>query len=240
LISPLPTIAREFEQALMNAGLKYRIYGGTKFYQRTEIKNALAYLRLIHNENDDDACRRVINFPARSIGKSTLDKIEKGARANQCSLFTYIQTDASLCKQKKIKDFIELIRQCQRILVNNERTMPLHEQAVYVFEQSGLMASYKRKQEAERLENLSELCNAMEQFSQLHHTDDLTEYLSVIALVEHRTSTVHAENVCRRLGHEQYSRRPIRHIGRNRTDTDDDCSWCQRTRISLCVHRWPR
>ena len=176
-------IAREFEQALMNSGVKYRIYGGIKFYHRSEIKNALAYLRLIENENDNDAFRRIINFPPRSIGKATLDKIELGAKQKQCSLFSYIQSDSSLSKQKKIFNFIHMIKQCQKATLGNDSTMQLHEKAFYVFEQSGLIESYKKKQEVERLQNLSELCNAMKQFTQLYHTNDLTQYLSVVTLV---------------------------------------------------------
>ncbi|CAF3375919.1 unnamed protein product [Rotaria sp. Silwood1] len=174
--------SREFEQALMNRGIKYRIYGGIKFYQRAEIKSALAYLRLIQNENDNDAFRRIINFPARSIGKATLDKIENGAKEKQCSLFEYIQLDSSLFKQKKIYDFVNLINQCKKIILEKDKTMELYEQALYIFEQSGLMESYTKKQEVERLQNLSELCNAMKQFSQLYNTNDLTQYLSTIAL----------------------------------------------------------
>jgi len=167
----------------MNSGIKYRIYGGIKFYQRSEIKSALSYLRLIHNENDNDAFRRIINFPPRSIGKATLEKIEMGAKEKQCSLFSYIQTDLTLSKQKKILDFIQLINQCKKTIEEKDSTMELYEQALYIFEQSGLMESYKKKQEVERLQNLSELCNAMKQFSNLYHTNDLTQYLSVVALV---------------------------------------------------------
>ncbi|CAF3897918.1 unnamed protein product [Rotaria sordida] len=180
--------SREFEQALMNGGIKYRIYGGIKFYQRSEIKSALAYLRLIQNENDNDAFRRIINFPARSIGKATLEKIENGAKEKQCSLFSYIQLDSSLSKQKKIYDFINLINQCKQTILDKDKTMELYEQALYIFEQSGLMESYQRKQEVERLQNLSELCNAMKQFSQLYNTNDLTQYLSTIALDTTNTS----------------------------------------------------
>ena len=176
-------LAREFEQALMNAGIKYRIYGGMKFYQRSEIKSALAYLRLIENENDNDAFRRVINFPPRAIGKATLDKIEKGAKDNRCSLFSFIQNDFTLSKQKKIIDFIQLIRECKERMSDEETKFELHEQALYIFERSGLMESYQKKQEVERLQNLSELCNAMKQFAQMYHTNDLMQYLSVIALV---------------------------------------------------------
>ncbi|CAF1552879.1 unnamed protein product [Adineta steineri] len=174
--------SREFEQALMNSGIKYRIYGGIKFYQRSEIKSALAYLRLIQNENDNDAFRRIINFPARAIGKATLEKIEAGAKQNQCSLFTYIQTDSNFSKQKKIYDFIQLIINCKKTIEETNPPMELYEQALYIFEQSGLMNSYKNKEEVERLQNISELCNAMKQFSHLYHTNDLTQYLSVIAL----------------------------------------------------------
>lgn len=176
-------LARELEQALMNAGIKYRIYGGMKFYQRSEIKSALAYLRLVENENDNDAFRRVINFPPRAIGKATLDKIEKGAKDNRCSLFAFIQNDSNLSKQKKIIDFIQLIRECNERMSDKETQFELHEQALYIFERSGLMESYQKKQEVERLQNLSELCNAMKQFSQLYHTNDLMQYLSVVALV---------------------------------------------------------
>ena len=167
----------------MSSGIKYRIYGGIKFYQRSEIKSALSYLRLIQNENDNDAFRRIINFPPRSIGKATLEKIEKGAKENQCSLFSFIQNDSFLSKQKKISDFIQLIDQCKKTILQTDPIMELYEQALYVFEQSGLMESYKQKQEAERLQNLSELCNAMKQFSHLYHTNDLTQYLSIVALV---------------------------------------------------------
>jgi len=175
--------SREFEQALMNGGIKYRIYGGFKFYQRLEIKSALAYLRLIQNENDNDAFRRIINFPPRSIGKVTLDKIENGAKNTQCSLFSYIQTDLFLSKQKNILDFIQLINRCKNKILEKDSNMELYEQALYIFEQSGLIESYKKKQEVERLQNLSELCNAMKQFSHLYHTNDLTQYLSIVALV---------------------------------------------------------
>jgi DNA helicase-2/ATP-dependent DNA helicase PcrA len=176
-------IAREFEQALMTAGIKYRIYGGIKFYQRSEIKSALSYLRLIQNENDNDAFRRIINFPPRSIGKATIDKIESGAKEKQCSLFSYIQSDPFLSKQKKVVDFIQLINECKTTISEKDPTMELHEQALYVFEQSGLMQSYEKKQEVDRLQNLSELCNAMKQFSHLYHTNDLTQYLSIVTLV---------------------------------------------------------
>ena len=186
-------LAREFEQALMNAGIKYRIYGGIKFYQRSEIKSALSYLRLIQNPDDNDAFRRIINFPPRSIGKATLEKIEAGAKQKRCSLFSYLQSDPSLSKQKKITDFIDLIEHCQKFLADQESPMELHEQAVYVFEHSGLMASYQKKEEMERLQNLSELCNAMKQFSHLYQTNDLTQYLAVVALVTVRRSSLHQQ-----------------------------------------------
>ena len=177
-------VAREFEQALMNAGIRYRIYGGIKFYQRSEIKCALAYLRLIQNSNDNDAFRRIINYPARSIGKATLEKIERGAKENCSSLFALIQTDSSFSKQEKFIDFVNLVEQSRKMISEKEPPMELHEQALFVFEQSGLMAFYEKKQEVERLQNLSELCNAMKQFSHLYQTHDLTHYLSVIALVQ--------------------------------------------------------
>lgn len=170
----------------MNAGIKYRIYGGIKFYQRAEIKNALSYLRLIQNENDNDAFRRIINVPARSIGKATLEKIELGAKQKNCSLFHFIKNNSASLKQKKIVDFVQLIQRCQRFLSENDGSIELHEQAVYIFEQAGLMAAYEKKEEVERLQNLSELCNAMKQFTSLYNSNDLTQYLSIVTLVSER------------------------------------------------------
>jgi len=197
----------------MNSGIKYRIYGGIKFYQRSEIKSALSYLRLIQNENDNDAFRRIINFPPRSIGKATLEKIEMGAKEKQCSLFSYIQTDLTLSKQKKILDFIQLINQCKKTIEEKDSTMELYEQALYIFEQSGLMESYKKKQEVERLQNLSELCNAMKQFSQLYHTNDLTQYLSIVTLVWKNFFIAFIKIFLFSIGYNEYSRWKIRYIG---------------------------
>ena len=187
----------------MNASIKYRIYGGIKFYQRSEIKSALAYLRLIENNNDNDAFRRIINFPPRGIGKTTLDKIESGAKENRCSLFAFIQSDGQLSKQKKITEFIQLIQQCKERLSDSESKIELHEQALYVFERSGLMQSYEKKQEVERLQNLSELCNAMKQFAQLYQNNDLTQYLSIVTLVR-RTSEIDWKVWRIFLGYDEY------------------------------------
>jgi DNA helicase II / ATP-dependent DNA helicase PcrA len=206
-------VAREFEQALMNAGIKYRIYGGIKFYQRSEIKSALSYLRLIQNTDDNDAFRRIINFPPRSIGKATLEKIESGAKERRCSLFSYIRSDSSLLKQKKVADFIQLIEHCQKLLDEQESPIELHEQAMYVFEHSGLMASYQKKEEVERLQNLSELCNAMKQFSHLHQTNDLTQYLATIALVvECRCALNGKTSLSLVLGYHQCARWKTRYV----------------------------
>lgn len=79
--------SRVLEEALLRAGIAYRIYGGVRFFDRAEIKDTLAYLRLLVNPNDDTAFERVVNFPTRGIGEKTLDEVRQYARAEQCSLW---------------------------------------------------------------------------------------------------------------------------------------------------------
>ncbi|HRD38013.1 MAG TPA: 3'-5' exonuclease, partial [Bacteroidia bacterium] len=82
--------SRSFEEALRRLNLPYKIYGGVSFYQRKEIKDALAYFRLTINNNDDESLRRIINYPARGIGQTTLDKITVAAAEHDTSMWTVI------------------------------------------------------------------------------------------------------------------------------------------------------
>lgn len=156
--------SRILEEALIQAGLNYRIYGGLRFYERQEIKDALAYLRLIANRNDDAAIERVINTPARGIGETTLAKVRAEAREQQLTLWQTLQQLLST-KQlsgraaNAIGQFIELIEQLSQACDD----LPLHEQAEHAIKRSGLYAMYqaeKGEKAQTRLENLNELITA--------------------------------------------------------------------------------
>lgn len=180
--------SRVLEEALIQDGLHYRIYGGLRFYERQEIKDALSYLRLINNRQDDAALERIINTPARGIGDTTLDKVRQQARAQSQTLWQALE---QLLQQKQlsgraanaIAQFMQLIGQ-----LDSEMTeLPLHEQAEHVIKQSGLYAMYqaeKGEKAQTRIENLNELITACQNFDSplLEEMSPLSAFLSQAAL----------------------------------------------------------
>ncbi|MCK9990879.1 MAG: UvrD-helicase domain-containing protein [Rugosibacter sp.] len=147
--------SRALEHALFNAGIPYRVYGGLRFFERAEIKHALAYLRLIANENDDTAFARVVNFPVRGIGARSLESLQDAAKAANSSLYAAIpqvggKGGASLAA------FAQLIAGLRGAV-----DLPLPALIEHVIELSGLRAHYQNEKEGEeRLSNLDELINA--------------------------------------------------------------------------------
>ncbi|MGH8551635.1 MAG: DNA helicase II [Methylococcales bacterium] len=159
--------SRLFEEKLFALGIPYRVYGGLRFFDRAEIKNALAYLRLIANRDDDTSFERVINAPARSIGARSVDGIREKARAAELSLW---RASVELLQSTRLtprtanalKQFTNLIDSLARECSGHE----LPEQIRSVIEKSGLIELYKEEGEKgeERVENLQELVNAARQF----------------------------------------------------------------------------
>ncbi len=152
--------SRVIEHALFNAAIPYRVYGGLRFFERAEIKHALAYLRLIENPADDTAFLRVVNFPPRGIGSRTLEQLGDGARAAGQSLYA---TAAQLSGKAGAKPsaFIKLIDS----LRFETSGLPLAEIVDAVIQRSGLIAHYQAEREGqERIENLNELVNAAAAF----------------------------------------------------------------------------
>lgn len=156
--------SRVLEEALIQDGINYRIYGGLRFYERQEIKDALAYLRLINNRQDDAALERIINTPVRGIGDTTMDKVRENARALQITLWQSLQQMLAT-KQltgraaNAISTFVQLIDQLEA----DSKDLSLDEQADHVIQLSGLMAMYKAEKGEKaqtRVENLNELVNA--------------------------------------------------------------------------------
>ena len=166
--------SRSIEHALFSASIPYRVYGGQRFFERAEIKHALAYLRLAAFPEDDNAFLRVINFPARGIGARGLELVDAEARAAGTSLW------AAACKAgKKFAPFVTLIES----LKNETSEMSLMEQVDHVVARSGLIEFYKNEKDSEdRLENLYELANAAAGFAVESDDQSLEAFLGHAAL----------------------------------------------------------
>ena len=160
--------SRELEDALLRVGMPYLIYGGHRFYERLEIKNALSYLRLIVNRNDDTAVERIINVPVRGIGGRTLDTIRNAARKNGDSLWGSCvrcinESILSSRAANSVLAFLELIDK----LESGSSGMELHQKAEHVIVQSGLINHHEKEggeKARSRIENLEELVNACSNF----------------------------------------------------------------------------
>ncbi|WP_300435446.1 UvrD-helicase domain-containing protein [Zoogloea sp.] len=153
--------SRVLEHQLFSSGVAYRVYGGLRFFERQEVKHALAYLRLINNPDDDTAFNRVVNFPTRGIGARSLETLQDAARTFNTPLY---QTVPHLTGKPgtALGQFVGLIERLRQETAN----LPLHEIVEHVIERSGLSAHYKAEKEGqERLENLAELINAAANFS---------------------------------------------------------------------------
>ncbi|MDD2915901.1 MAG: 3'-5' exonuclease [Gallionella sp.] len=171
--------SRVLEHALVSAGLSYRVYGGLRFFERQEIKHALAYLRLMENTDDDNALLRIINFPTRGIGTRSIEQLQEAAKMNSTTLF-----DAAARAGGKVSAFVGLIES----LRSATRELPLPEIMDHVLDHSGLIAHYqnetgaKKRESEERLENLNELVNAATMFVHEAEDDSLTAFLTHASL----------------------------------------------------------
>jgi len=166
--------SRQFEEKLMASQIPYRVYGGLRFFDRAEIKNALAYLRLLSNRNDDASFERVVNTPTRGIGVSTLEAIRQLARERRYSLWAAAeillqQGRLSARASNALKGFLNLVAQ----LDARAQDLELFEQVKLVVENSGLLAFYRQDKadkgeypdgHKEKAENLEELVNAAKLF----------------------------------------------------------------------------
>jgi len=173
--------SRVLEHALFGAAISYRVYGGLRFFERAEVKHALAYLRLIATPADDNSFLRVANFPPRGIGARSIEQLQDVAKQKGVSLFEAIDVSSS-----KASAFKKLIQDLQ----GETRDLPLPERVEHVIHRSGLVEHYKNEREdAERVENLEELVNAAAAFSDEdrevesgEEADPLTAFLTHAAL----------------------------------------------------------
>ncbi|MFU2487425.1 UvrD-helicase domain-containing protein [Thauera sp. WH-1] len=152
--------SRVLEHQLFSAGIPYRVYGGLRFFERQEIKHALAYLRLIANADDDTSFARVVNFPTRGIGARSLEVLTDAARVYNTSLYATVPHLTGK-PGTALAQFVRLVEDLRR----DTASLPLPELVDHVLDLSGLRAHYKADKEGrERLENLDELINAAANF----------------------------------------------------------------------------
>ena len=172
--------SRILEESLRKRAVNYKIYGGLSFYQRKEIKDIVAYLRLIVNPKDEEALKRIINYPARNIGETTVDKLQQAAIAAQVSLWDVIcsieeyQVDLNKGKVDKIMQFKALIEEMQAL----NKEMDAAEMGKVAVKMSGIQTHYltdKSKDKLNRLENLNELYKAMVEFVAIRKEEGSTQ-----------------------------------------------------------------
>lgn len=184
--------SRALEDALRRRNIPYRIFGGLSFYQRKEIKDVLAYLRLLVNPKDEEALKRVINYPARGIGQTTMDRLNIAANHYQRSIYEIIQNidridlkiNAGI--RTRLKNFLILIES----LTVSAQTMDAFELTELVTRKTGLVTEFKKDTSPEgmlRVENLEELLNGIKDFVEQQKeidgaTGDINEFLEDVAL----------------------------------------------------------
>lgn len=177
--------SRVLEEMLIRAAIPYRIYGGQRFYERLEIKNALAYLRLIANRDDDTAMERVINVPTRGIGTRTIEEVREYARSQGISMW---RASNEIIEHKKLparagnalQAFLDLVNQ---LAVDTEEAS-LQERTDHTIRFSGLIAHHEKEKGEKaqsRIENLEELVTAARQFEQQWSQEENPEFPSVLA-----------------------------------------------------------
>lgn len=176
--------SRVFEEILIREGMPYTIVGGVRFYDRMEIKDAIAFLRVLANPNDSISLQRIINKPARGVGKVTLQSMRSIAAEEDCSLFDAFKSanERDLFKNGKIKAYLDA---CAEFKASAGK-VPLHELALRLLEDSGYMLMYQEQgtEEAmERMENLFELISAIKDFEEANPEEGLAGFLDQVSLI---------------------------------------------------------
>ncbi len=178
--------SRALEDALRNYGVPYRIFGGLRFYDRKEIKDIIAYLRVLQNPADLVSLRRIINVPARGIGDTTIDKLERAAALGGFMLYQAVMnadaTDVTPSAKKKLKEFTGMMDRMRADL----GTLTITDLVRRVIHESGYGAALEQDKTVEsriRLENLNELMTATEDFQEQNRDSTLPAFLDQVALI---------------------------------------------------------
>jgi DNA helicase-2/ATP-dependent DNA helicase PcrA len=176
------------------SNIPYRIYGGLSFFQRKEVKDVIAYLRLMTNSNDEEAFKRIVNYPARGIGATTISKLMHAAHINEVSMWTVAknaadyETGLGASAQKKLTDFVLFVEGYAQKMESSSA----YEIALDMVEQSGIIRDLQQNEEVEaqaKLENIQELLNAIQEY-ELDMMEErgverisIGDYLSQVALL---------------------------------------------------------
>ena len=179
--------SRVLEEALLRAGIAYRIHGGVRFFERAEIKDAMAYLRLTSNTDDDTAFERIVNFPTRGIGDKTLDDLRALAKSEQLSLWqAALQLISSGQLPQRASTALSAFLALITLLQSQTETLELDEQIRSVLMLSGLSAHFEKSKmdkSESKLENLAELVNAAKEFR--YEQTDEDELPLLVAFLAH-------------------------------------------------------
>jgi len=179
--------SRAIEESLMAKGIPYKIIGGLKFYDRKEIKDTVSYLKILFNPSDNVSLKRIINVPKRSIGKTTIEKLEQISQLKGISILDVIeeidsQPDFNIRTKGILTDFLDLLKR----LGSMQASMNLNEFISFLLEKTGYIDELKEEDSVEsqtRLENLQEFINVARDFEEENEVVDFGEFLSQVALV---------------------------------------------------------
>ena len=189
-------LSRQVEQALLKRKIPYTVWGGVRFFERKEIKDVLSYLRLVANDDDDMAFRRIINLPARKFGDSSMKRLTDIAEQEGVSMMKALRLhiyDKAFSKPTLMR-FIELIDAAR----DRIPLMRVSDLADWVLKESGLGDHFRNDEEEERLENIAELLNSMKEFEsgRVDEGDaDLISYLQEVSLFTNVDRTIESEKV---------------------------------------------
>ncbi len=178
--------SRVLEEAFVRGGTLYRVYGGQRFYERREVKDLVAYLRVLVNPDDDVSARRIINAPKRGIGEATIDKLDAYARENDMPLMSavldYENTDLSARPKKLLGAFAGLMIDLTELMYELKPSALLEE----VIERTGYVKALeedKNEENQSRIENIHELQGAVTEFEQANPDGSLQDFLENVALI---------------------------------------------------------
>ena len=174
--------SRAIEEALMKARIQYAIWGGTRFFERKEIKDCLAYLKLINDKNDDLSFERIANVPSRKLGDKFMTELKQRAKDGDASLFRALEknTDSAALRKPGALEFLGLMNDCTQFAGNSLVSDLLDR----VLDKSGLKKMYREDQDEDRLENIDQLLQSVKFYESTHEAEEnrLSEYLQDIAL----------------------------------------------------------
>ncbi|MEG3037265.1 MAG: DNA helicase PcrA [Clostridia bacterium] len=177
--------SRIFEENLIREGIPYKLIGGLKFYGRKEIKDIMAYLKIINNQKDNVSLKRVINEPKRGIGATSIDKLENLADAKECSIFELIKDDENLSlfrAANSLRNFRDILQN----IISNKNKMKISEMVSEILDKTGYLDELKKektKENENRIENICELLGVISEFEKEEAENGLAEFLETVALV---------------------------------------------------------